>query len=142
MFSLIAFILLIIYPCINNNWCYIFLIEEPQETPKEDIEPIKPIVRQEGTKVYQRKAPVERKIPEILPEAIKPVSEEPPQVQDTSTVRVRDLSPTTLSSLQTKKVVDMKMGNKIVKVQKFIITKEEMKAMAKQGKCNFKKLWI
>lgn len=28
----------------------------------------------------------------------------------------------------------MKMGNKVVKVQKYIITKEEMKAMAKQGK--------
>lgn len=28
----------------------------------------------------------------------------------------------------------MKMGNKVVKVQKYIITKEEMKQMAKQGK--------
>lgn len=60
--------------------------------------------------------------------------EEPAQIQDSNTLRVRDLSPNTLSSLQTKKVVDMKMGNKVVKVQKFIITKEEMKAMAKQGK--------
>lgn len=102
----------------------------------EEIEPIKPIVRHEGTKVYQRKA-VERKKPEILPDPIRMSSlEEPSQLQDTSTVRVRDLSPKTLSALQTKKVVDMKMGNKVVKVQKFIITKEEMKAMAKQGEDN------
>lgn len=116
------------------NFLLIFA-EEPEETSREEIEPIKPIVRHEGTKVYYRKPPTERKIPEILPEPIRMSSlEEPPQLQDRSTLRVRDLSPKTLSSLQTKKVVDMKMGNKMVKVQKFIITKEEMKAMAKQGK--------
>lgn len=98
------------------------------------MEPIKPIVRQEGTKVYQRKAPIERKLPEMLPDSIRLSSlDEPTQIQDTNTVRMRDLSPRTLNSLQSKKVVDMKMGNKVVKVQKFIVTKEEMKTMAKQG---------
>lgn len=112
-------------------------IEQLEDTPSEEIEPIKPIIRQEGTKVYQRKAPIERKVPEIIKDCARLSSlEDPPsnQLQDSSTLRVRDLSPKTLDSLQTKKVVDMKMGNKVVKVQKFIITKEEMKAMAKQGK--------
>lgn len=91
-------------------------LEELEETPPEEIEPIKPIIRHEGTKVYQRKAPVERKIPEILPEPIRLSSlEEPPELQDSNMLRLRDLSPKTLSSLQTKKIVDMKMGNKVVK---------------------------
>lgn len=117
-------------------YCYIYL-EESEEMQKEEIEPIKPIVRHEGTKVYQRKAPIERKLPEITQEAIRLSSlDEPTQIQDSSTLRVRDLSPKTLNSLQMKKVTDVKMGNKVVKVQKFIVTKEEMKAMAKQGKFN------
>lgn len=111
----------------------IVFAEEPEEE-QEEIEPIKPIIRHEGTKVYQRKVPIERKVPEIMQESIRMSSlEEPTQLQDSNTLRVRDLSPKTLNSLQTKKVVDMKMGNKVVKVQKYIITKEEMKSMAKQG---------
>lgn len=74
----------------------------------------------------------------MLPDSIRLSSlNEPTQLQDSSTLRLRDLSPKTLSTLQTKKAVDMKMGNKIVKVQKYIITKEEMKQMAKQGKYSF-----
>lgn len=110
------------------------LVEDLEETSPEEIEPIKPIIRHEGTKVYQRKPPVGRKIPGTLPEPIRLSSlEEPPQLQDSNMLRLRDLSPKTLSSIQTKKIVDMKMGNKVVKVQKYIITKEEMKQMAKQG---------
>lgn len=97
------------------------------------MEPIKPIIRQEGTKVYQRKAPIERKIPEFVQES--PIrlsslqhSTDTPKKDVTSNAKIVHSQ-----LMDAKKFVNMKMGDRTVKVQKFIITKQEMKEMAKQG---------
>ncbi|KAJ8927764.1 hypothetical protein NQ314_019768 [Rhamnusium bicolor] len=108
--------------------------EQQQEAADEPLEPIKPIVRQEGTKVYTRKAPVEKKVPKIIQEPVKvaPLEQitQQPQAQIDN---VEGLSSQAINALPNKKYVNMKLGDKMVRVQKFIVTKEEMKAMAKQG---------
>ncbi|KAJ8977991.1 hypothetical protein NQ317_004536 [Molorchus minor] len=100
--------------------------DQPQEPPEESIEPIKPIVRQEGTRVYQRKAPISRKLPTIVqnPKNVAPLEH---------LTQLEQLTPETINTMPTKNAVDMKLGDKVVRVKKFIVTKEEMKAMAKQG---------
>ncbi|XP_018569397.1 zinc finger protein 235-like [Anoplophora glabripennis] len=101
-------------------------VEEEQE-----LEPIKPIVRQEGTKVYKRKAPLQRKVPQIVREPLKLAPLEQINQAETQIENVNLSSD--IGSLPSKKFVNMKVGDKVVRVQKFIVTKEEMKAMAKQG---------
>ncbi|CAG9840371.1 unnamed protein product [Diabrotica balteata] len=95
--------------------------EEVEEVP---IEPLKPIVRQEGTKVYQRKNVHMRTLPEIRMT--------PSLMESKSTAALTDIAmPDTSTNLLGNRTV--KMGDKMVKVQKFILTTDEMKAMAKQG---------
>nr|XP_023013462.1 zinc finger protein 84-like [Leptinotarsa decemlineata] len=105
---------------------------EPEEEPVQEV--IKPIIRQEGTKVYQRK-PTEKKAPalnDIRLSSLKETTQVPlPEVRIETTYG--NLSPQMISNLQNKKVSNMKVGEKTVRVQKFIVTKEEMKEMAKQG---------
>ncbi|KAJ8941141.1 hypothetical protein NQ318_004261 [Aromia moschata] len=108
--------------------------EEALSAEEPPIEPIKPIVRQEGTKVYQRKAPLKRTVPQVVPQQpakVAPLEQitQPPEAQIDAEL---GLTSQAIGSLPNKKMVNMKLGDKVVRVQKFIVTKEEMKAMAKQ----------
>lgn len=99
---------------------------------EQELEPIKPIVRHEGTKVYKRKAPLQRRVPQIVRQPLKVA---PPEQINQSESRIDNVNLSSdISSLPNKKFVNMKVGDKVVRVQKFIVTKEEMKAMAKQGR--------
>lgn len=106
------------------------VLDDREEVPKEEImEPIKPIVRQEGTKVYQRKIPLGRKASEP--------AQERQECQETS-IRLSSLQNSTqrkVSVANATKTLNAQIAQKTVRrVQKFIITKDEMKNMAKQGK--------
>ncbi|CAH1171139.1 unnamed protein product [Phaedon cochleariae] len=85
-------------------------------------QPLKPIVRQEGTKMYQGRATERR--PHI-------VNEEISVRQSSLTIPETPIEIDAATTLQS--TVNRKIGDKVVKVQKFILTKDEMKAMAKQG---------
>ncbi|KAK9871174.1 hypothetical protein WA026_011455 [Henosepilachna vigintioctopunctata] len=97
---------------------------------------IKPIFRTEGTKVYQRRTPVRKPkiISNISTDKVKtaPLS----QINQPQVTTIENLGLTTqdLQDLPTEKFVNMKIGNKTVRVQKLVLTKEEMKTMAKEGK--------
>ncbi|KAJ8920535.1 hypothetical protein NQ315_005404 [Exocentrus adspersus] len=105
--------------------------QDEEEEVVEQLEHIKPIIRQEGTKVYQRKAPLERKMPKIVRQ---PIMVAPLEQINQSESRIENVNLTSdINTLPNKKIVNMKLGEKVVRVQKFIVTKEEMKAMAKQG---------
>lgn len=105
--------------------------QQQEAEEEQELEPIKPIVRQEGTKVYKRKVPVQRKVPQIVREPLKVA---PPEQINQSEQRIDNVNLSSdIGSLPNKKFVNMKVGDKMVRVQKFIVTKEEMKAMAKQG---------
>nr|CAI5843253.1 unnamed protein product [Callosobruchus analis] len=127
---------------------------ESYEVESENTEPIKPIIRQEGTKVYSRKFKPERKPPPQIVKNFAQFCRLQPQPTDTITIDddnatanvISDATPVeerlppivSLDQLKSEPVYEKKamlksMGGKVVKVQKFIITKEEMKAMAKQG---------
>lgn len=110
-------------------------IESEEETQEEvddeemeviEIEPIKPIVRQEGTKVYQRRNALNKNQSGVSSSPLRPTSAETSQQIATKLLETSSDS-TTLPDNK------LKMGDKVVKVQKFIFTKDEMKAMAKQG---------
>ncbi|CAH1964115.1 unnamed protein product [Acanthoscelides obtectus] len=124
---------------------------EPEEIESENTERLKPIIRQEGTKVYTRKfAPQKR--PHNVKNFAQIQQQQQQQPMDTITIDddnatanviedatpVEERLPPSLNQLRSEPVYEKKaklksMGGKVVKVQKFIITKEEMKAMAKQG---------
>lgn len=89
---------------------------------------IKPIHRVEGTKMYKRKGPINRKIPEISTQLQEP----PPQPLEDN-VNACTLSTDVLTNMSEEPPVSMKVGDRTVKVQKFIISKDEMKHMAKMG---------
>lgn len=108
-----------------------------EETMTLSNETIKPIVRTEGTKVYKRKNLQEK--PKVTPEIINfsqiPVAplEQINQPQYT-TLENLGLSKQVVQGLPNKQYVQMKIGDKMLKVQKLIVTKAEMEAMAKEGK--------
>ncbi|XP_050293295.1 zinc finger protein 2-like [Anthonomus grandis grandis] len=105
------------------------VINEDEDLTREDV--IKPVYRTQGTKMYQRKGPVQRKVPRVEPK-IQPV-----KTADLKEIDAKPglgpITPDALSSLPSKKPVNVKVGDQVVKVQKFIISKEEMKQMAKMG---------
>lgn len=117
--------------------------EDQEYNPKADEivkEDIKPIIRSEGTKVYKRKNQMNTKKPRVLNSMVSeklnssmaPLAEiNQPQV---TTLEKLGMTSQELSNLPTKQYVNMKIGDKTVKVQKLVLTKEEMKAMAKEGK--------
>lgn len=103
-------------------------------------DPIKPIVRTEGTKVYSRKN-VNRVKPIILNTAVQmketPLEQinEPPQITSLENL---NLSNKAIQALGDKEFVDMKLGNKLVRVQKLVLTQAEVDAMAREGRLNTK----
>ncbi|KAF7274778.1 uncharacterized protein LOC143195274 isoform X2 [Rhynchophorus ferrugineus] len=104
---------------------------KPSNTDDEEDQSIKPIFRTEGTKMYERKGPIQRKIPtKVTTDGIKTAPLE--QINEKPRIESSGITPD-LSNLPSKKPVNVKVGDKVVKVQKFIITKEEMKQMAKLG---------
>lgn len=92
---------------------------------------IKPIVRSEGTKVYTRKQPGEKNKPPQEMESPKETQSE--QIDDT-TLKQISLTKQIVNSLPNKQFVNMKIGEKWVRVQKLMMTKAEIDAMAKEGK--------
>lgn len=87
-------------------------------------------------RMYQRKTPVNKpKVAAMVPtEKFKtaPLS----QINQPQVTTIENLGLTTkdLEQLPTEKYVNMKIGNKTVRVQKLVLTKEEMKAMAREGR--------
>lgn len=104
---------------------------EQEEQDDDKTGTIKPIIRSENTKVYTRKN-IERKLPVIETDAIQTASLEE-ITQPASSIDDLGLSPEAINAIPNKKVVNMKLGDKVVRVQKYLVSKEEMKAMAKQG---------
>lgn len=108
--------------------------EDSQNPEPEPEEAIKPIIRSEGTKVYSRKSLPER--PKIIPSinldqtSIAPLS----KITQPHTINSLDHLSKDLSKIPDKEVFNMKIGDKTVTVQKLLLTKEQMKAMAKEGK--------
>lgn len=117
------------------------VIEQGQNDGEEESETIKPVVRSEGTKVYTRKNMSER--PKIIP-IIKPAEmdmtslDEITQPQLANALENLGLTKNTSNALPGKKFVDMKIGDKTVRVQKLMMTKAEIEAMAREGKIEMK----
>lgn len=97
---------------------------------------IKPIFRKEGMKMYQRKNPIKR--PRVVTNVSIDKMKTAPlsQINQPQVTTIENLGLTTkdLEQLPTEKYVDMKIGNKTVRVQKLVLTREEMKAMAREGR--------
>lgn len=104
---------------------------ENAEAEEEDEvvvrETIKPVVRQEGTKVYTRRSVPDR--PRPMPQPMK--------VEQVDHPINLDIVPL-LPSLANKTFVDMKIGDKTVRVQKLMMSKSEIEAMAREGKIEMK----
>lgn len=101
----------------------------------EDI--LKPIIRTEGTKVYSRKTSVNRVKPIILNPAAHVKEAAPEQInepQQISSLESLSLSNKAIQALGDKQFVDMKIGGKMVRVQKLVLTQAEVEAMAKEGR--------
>lgn len=101
----------------------------------QEDEIIKPIVRSEGTKVYSRKITNDR--PKIIPQTkVDTANISPPSriIQPLEAVSSLDVTNKDIHKYQNKEIFNMKIGDKTVMVQKLVLTKEQMKAMAKEGK--------
>lgn len=115
--------------------------EELQEEEEEEI--IKPVIRTEGTRVYFRKNTTEK--PKVLP-VVKtdevqtaPLEEiTQPTQPNLSLLDNLGIGNHAVQALNNKKFVDMKIGDKTVRVQKLILTKAEIEVMARQGKIEMK----
>lgn len=113
--------------------------EELDETEVTEIETIKPIIRMEGTKVYQRKGILEK--PKISPPEVSPTQVESGPIDQINQPQIAlenlGLSKQLVHGLPNKQYVNVKIGEKLMRVQKLIVTKAEMEAMAKEGKLEF-----
>ncbi|KRT81579.1 zinc-finger associated domain containing protein [Oryctes borbonicus] len=113
--------------------------DEPLEIApeiKEEGHGFKPIVRIEGTKVYTRKNPSEKpKIKELKHQVQTTNSEDNKKM---TTLENLGLTKQDVQALPNRQFVDMKIGDKTVRVQKLMMTKAEIEQMAKQGKIEVK----
>lgn len=111
---------------------------EESESKEDDYDSvssdtIKPIVRSEGTKVYTRKQSIDKnKQAQELPQL--------PEIDGNqgTTLENLNLSKHVVNALTNKQFVDMKIGQTMVRVQKLIMTKAEIEAMAREGKIEVK----
>jgi len=107
---------------------------------EEQEETIKPVVRMEGTKVYARKNIPEK--PKMTPIIKPPEVEMAPLEQITqpqlTTLENLGLTKQAVNALPNKRYVDMKIGDKTVRVQKLMMTRAEIEAMAREGKIEMK----
>ncbi|KAF5279541.1 hypothetical protein FQR65_LT03363 [Abscondita terminalis] len=115
-------------------------LNEENDDVEEGEETIKPVVRTEGTKVYARKhLPLKPKLsPIIQPSDIDMVPLEQITQPQMTALENLGLSKQAVNALPTKKYVDMKIGDKTVRVQKLMMTKAEIEAMAREGKIEMK----
>ncbi|KAF5299352.1 hypothetical protein FQA39_LY02525 [Lamprigera yunnana] len=106
----------------------------------EDGETIKPVVRTEGTKVYTRKnlATRPKEIPLIQPSEINMAPLDQITQPQFTTLENLGLTKQAVNALPNKKYVDMKIGDKTLRVQKLMMTKAEIEAMAREGKIEVK----
>lgn len=98
---------------------------------------LKPIVRTEGTKVYSRKSSVNRVRPIILNPAAHVKEASPEQINEPQQLSGLDslsLTNKAIQALGNKQSVDMKIGDKMVRVQKLVLTQAEVEAMAREGR--------
>ncbi|RZC36636.1 suppressor of hairy wing, partial [Asbolus verrucosus] len=108
--------------------------ESQQVELMQEDDTIKPIIRSEGTKVYSRKNVSER--PKIVPQInleqgnVAPLS----RITQPQTINTLEHLSKDISKFPDKEIFNMKIGDKTVTVQKLLLTKEQMKAMAKEGK--------
>lgn len=102
-------------------------------------ETIKPIIRTEGTKVYTRKNTTIRTktIAPVSSPQVKPASPENIDQPHITNLENLGLSKEAVQALSHKQFVDMKIGDKTVRVQKLMMTKAEIDAMAREGKIEF-----
>ncbi|XP_017781219.1 PREDICTED: zinc finger protein 568-like [Nicrophorus vespilloides] len=118
------------------------MIVEETDFPSSDtlmLEEIKPIVRSEGTKVYTRKSIAEKpKLPDLKSNESFIGSSSSSSSGGTLQLDSIDLNHEMMKDLPDRQFVDMKIGEKTVRVQKLIMTKAEIEAMAKQGKIEIK----
>lgn len=109
--------------------------------PTSPEESIKPIVRTEGTKVYARKSFGNRPKPQISSvnkAEVKTASLEQINQPQITTLENLGLTKQAVKALPNKQYIDMKIGDKMVRVQKLMMTKAEIEAMAKEGKIEMK----
>lgn len=113
--------------------------EDPMEI-EDDEETIKPVVRTEGTKVYARKnLTIKPKVQPILqPSNTETVPLDQITQPQITTLENLGLTKQAVNALPNKKYVDMKIGDKTVRVQKLMMTKAEIEAMAREGKIEMK----
>lgn len=98
---------------------------------------LKPIVRLGGTKVYTRKTSVNRVKPIILNPAAHMKEAAPEQINEPQQLTSLDnlnLSNKAIQALGDKQFVDMKIGDKMVRVQKLVLSQAEVEAMAREGR--------
>lgn len=112
------------------------VIPSAKATPA-DSDILKPIIRTEGTKVYSRKPSVNRPKPLIL-NAAAHLKEAPPEQinepQPIAGLEGLNLTNKAIQALGDKQYIDMKIGDKMVRVQKLVLTQAEVEAMAKEGR--------
>jgi len=108
--------------------------EEPQQEAIDECDTIKPIIRSEGTKVYSRRNVPER--PKLVSQIDLPESNSASlsTITQPQTLNSFEHLSRNISKLPDKEIFNMKIGDKTVTVQKLLLTKEQMKAMAKEGK--------
>lgn len=82
--------------------------------------------------MYKRKGPIQRKIPKVQLQTENVPIADLDEINEP--LNMQGITADSLSNFSSKKPVNMKVGDKVVKVQKFIISKDEMKQMAKLGK--------
>ncbi|KAK9712497.1 Zinc-finger associated domain (zf-AD) [Popillia japonica] len=105
---------------------------------KEESQSFKPIVRIEGTKVYARKSQPEKprntqlKLPQIQSANADDIN------QRITTLENLGLTKQDVQALPNRQFVDMKIGDKTVRVQKLMMTKAEIEQMAREGKIEVK----
>lgn len=116
------------------------VVEQEEMLDEEEEETIKPVIRIEGTKMYARKNVPEKPkvVPVIKPPAITTVPLEQITQPQITTLENLGLSRQTVNALPNKRYVDMKIGDRTVRVQKLMMTKAEIEAMAREGKIEMK----
>lgn len=107
-------------------------IQEVADESQSEEDTIKPIVRSEGTKVYSRKNVPEK--PKFIPQFNLAQAQNMTDLSKITQSTSFDSLSKDISKMPDKGIFNMKIGDKTVMVQKLVLTKQQMKAMAKEGK--------
>lgn len=110
----------------------------PAKTVVPEEDPIKPIVRTEGTKVYSRKPNTNKTKPIILNAALEQKETNLEQINEPQSLANFNYTDEAIEALGNKQFVDMKIGGKLLRVQKMVMSEAEIQAMAKEGRLNAK----